>query len=385
MAVSAGGAVPAHLRPAAMKAPPALAVDGIGFVYARLAVLFDLNQEWAQGAPYPASASFKDVFITGLPFYIGRKPLEAEEVPKDSPNVLTVPSNKVSRLHAVIDWDEARRCFVVVSRSSNGVDVNGSHHKEGERAQLSSGTSLRVGPMYAYFLTPKREALAMQMAGSAAHGSALAAGAGGPAALTAGLAAAAAAAAMPGAAGSAAGAAAAAGGAAGGAAAPARKPTVPYRQMLSECYEKHFRQWGLFCMADMGSAVATDFADRIVSTDSEQIRKNLANAARKEMGIYETIDLKLIPPALLEEMSKTYPHSRKQTNYWCGPLPPEGSQWYSAAQKIREETARKSAEVKAAAAARAASTAATAGTYAAMENPPVESGDESGMHVEEGQ
>jgi len=130
-------------------------------------------------APPPDPRSDLATFITELPFFIGRAlPGDQQAFPLTETNLLSLPEAPgLSRLGCRIDWDPERRSFFAQALGSNGIDVRGGkvvamqeapHEVYALRSCLApgavtieSGDTLRVGPVYAYFLLPTQAAAAL--------------------------------------------------------------------------------------------------------------------------------------------------------------------------------------------------------------------------------
>ena len=168
--------------------PPTVFVEGVGPSVALLYGLLDPfkwqdPQSWNSRARLDPRAAPPEPrqdlahYIAGLPFFIGRM---APPAPGDASslgfsitasNLMSLPAaNGLSRLACRIDWDASQRCFFAQALGSNGIDVRG--HKvvpppSTEAAiteasasapgavRIASGDTLRVGPVYAYFLLPR--------------------------------------------------------------------------------------------------------------------------------------------------------------------------------------------------------------------------------------
>lgn len=99
--------------------PPSILVDSQP-AYARIFGVLDTSGGWTESGPLPKDATSVEAVITKLPFFIGRL------VPsgKDGTEFLSVNSSKISREHAVINWDYARGVYTLRCLSKNGLDAN---------------------------------------------------------------------------------------------------------------------------------------------------------------------------------------------------------------------------------------------------------------------
>jgi len=139
--------------------PPTVIVDGRRCV-ARLHGIVDASGLWAQGRQEPSECLLVSNPVHKLPYTIGRATPERAT----SDDFLAVDSSKMSRLHARIDFDPHTRRFHITCLSKLGIDVNGSHVANGQQVLLPEKSTLRVGPLYCYFLLPLATVAEAQMA-----------------------------------------------------------------------------------------------------------------------------------------------------------------------------------------------------------------------------
>jgi len=104
------------------RTPSTVKVVGVGDVCARLFAIMD-SKGFGDGGGAPTEvAAPMEMLVTKLPVVIGRS--RAATHPEEQ--FFRVDDNRVSREHAVIDWDADAGCFFVKCLSRNGMDVNGA-------------------------------------------------------------------------------------------------------------------------------------------------------------------------------------------------------------------------------------------------------------------
>ena len=140
---------------AAARLRTTVAIEGIGDCYYRLYGFIDVAGEWMEDKPeWPANAEPVDLYVAASVFKIGRKN-DAVTAKWESSDALLIDNPKVSRHHATITLKDG--VFSLLCLSKNGCDVNGVSVPANQSAELTSGSRIRLGPLYIKFLLPKAQ------------------------------------------------------------------------------------------------------------------------------------------------------------------------------------------------------------------------------------
>ena len=134
--------------------PPGVLVEGLGRAFYRLVGFIDADGEWGEDRDVPDNVEHVNMFVATHKFRIGRRNDAVTATWKTEEAVL-IDNPKVSRHHADIELSPDGVTFRLVCLSKNGCDVNGVNLRANDSTPLSSGTRIRIGPLYVMFLLPR--------------------------------------------------------------------------------------------------------------------------------------------------------------------------------------------------------------------------------------